>query len=815
MASHPTTTHPPSDRLTICLVGNPNCGKTTLFNELTGSRQSVGNWPGVTVEQKVGHFQCGARRITLVDLPGTYSIDVIDESLSIDEKITRDYLITQRPDLVINIVDASNLERNLYLTTEVLDTGIPMIVALNMVDVLRHRKIELDLPAIEKALDCPVVPIVASKGMGVDQLKAQLLVLLERPVHTRRRISYPAPIEQAIALLQPSLTALCARTRIDTRWLAVRLLEEDSLAQRLTPDTVLESLPEIKASMQSHLTEELGVIVADTRYDFIHKLVGVAVNRRNILSKHRTDLIDQWVLHRWLGLPIFFLVMYGLFFVTAAGSQFFIDFFDRVSAALVVDGLSSLLTHFGLNELTVFALANGIGGGIQVVATFIPVVTFLFLGLSLLEGTGYMARGAFVLDRSMRQIGLPGKAFVPLLMGFGCSVPAVLATRTLKHSRDRLLTMFLVPFMSCGAKLPVYALFAAAFFPDYAASLIFGLYLLGIAIAVLTGLIIKKKLLPGESSPFFIELPTYHIPTLRNVVIHTWHRLSSFIWGAGKIIVPMVLVLNMLNSITLDGKLDLEGVSENSVLSFVGKQITPLLSGFGITQDNWPASVGIFTGLLAKEATVGTLETLYSRIDSARANSLSAGDGRAAYTARELDETSKPITPNDPETINDPGSIDEPADGLHPVLAEIRDATVDLLTALPGIGNLLFDPLGVGNSLAEAQEAGDDSHSAMRAHFKGASGALAYLLFMLLYSPCAAALGAISRESNGRWTLFVILWSTGIAYATATLFYQAAHFSAHPLRAISWFAAIGLLFIATWAGLGWYGRRHTPTISNG
>lgn len=765
---------------TICLVGNPNSGKTTLFNQLTGSKQSVGNWPGVTVEQKIGSFTRNDTKITLVDLPGTYSIDVIDDSLSPDEKIARDYLITQSPDVVINIVDASNLERNLYLTTEVIDTGIPLIIALNMVDIVRHRRIEIDIPAISERLGCPVIPIVASKGIGLNELKDTLDECIKHPDRAAARIRYPSPVEKAISQLLPTLTPSATKTPVDPRWLAIRLLEDDSLAKQLASKEALSILPEIKHEMQTHLSEDLGIVIAGARYDFIHILANDTLNRRNVLSKRRTDAIDNLLLHRWLGLPFFLLVMYGLFFLTVAGSQFFIDFFDRVSAAVLVDGFSQLLSDLGSGDLLTLILANGIGGGVQVVITFIPIVAFLFLGLAILEDTGYMARGAFVLDRLMAAIGLPGKAFVPMLMGFGCSVPAILATRTLKHPRDRLLTIFILPFMSCGAKLPIYALFAAAFFPQHAITLIFSLYLIGIIVALISGLLVKNRLLPGESSPFFIELPTYHMPTLRNILLHTWHRLSDFIWGAGRIIVPMVLILNVLNSVTTDGKLDINGGSQNSVLSYVGQTITPLFSGIGITQDNWPASVGIFTGLLAKEATVGTLETLYAQIDT---------------QSIETDKATDLST--------------EPEEDHFSVMGEIVDASKELLFSLPGLGKMITDPVGIETSLEEAQSAGHGTIAAMHLRFKGAAGAFAYLLFMLLYAPCSAAIGAVYRESNFRWTSFVVFWSTGVAYALATVFYQLVYFQHHPVTSTVWLGGIALGSLLIWFWMGWHGRRQT------
>jgi ferrous iron transport protein B len=434
-----------------------------------------------------------------------------------------------------------------------------------------------------------------------------------------------------------------------------------------------------------------------------------------------------------------------------------IDFFDILAGTFFIDGMSALMNSLGIHSLLTFMVAEGLGGGIQVIATFIPIIATLFLGLSILESTGYMARGAFVLDRLMRFIGLPGKSFVPLLIGFGCSVPSVMATRTLKHPRDRLLTVLLAPFMSCGAKLPVYALFASVFFADNSAMIVFGLYLIGMLIAIFTGLIIKNTLLPGETSPFFMELPTYHLPVFRNIVILTWHRLKDFIWGAGKIIVPMVLVLNLLNAVDTHGNLDPEG-SQDSLLSIAGKTITPLFSGLGISEENWPASVGIFTGILAKEAVVGTLDALYSR----------------------MEETDSPSNSESDEEEEETFSLTQ---GISEAFSSLTQNFSELFGAL-------LDPLGIGGSLEEAQESQSSTKTAMQNSFDSTSGAFAYLLFILLYMPCAAAMGAVYRETGGRWALFVATWSTGLAYSVSTLFYQISRFTVHPLSSSIWIVSI-------------------------
>ncbi|MDD1629958.1 MAG: ferrous iron transport protein B, partial [Methylococcaceae bacterium] len=490
--------------------------------------------------------------------------------------------------------------------------------------------------------------------------------------------------------------------------------------------------------------------------------------------RHTTEKIDSIVLNRFLGIPVFLLVMYAMFMFTINIGSAFVDFFDQSVGALLVDGLSEVLTGVNLPQWLIVLITNGAGGGIQVVATFIPIIGFLFMFLSALEDSGYMARAAFVMDRFMRMIGLPGKSFVPMIVGFGCNVPAIMATRTLENQRDRILTNLMNPFMSCGARLPVYALFAAAFFPVGGQNLVFGLYLLGIAVAVLTGLIMRHTLFKGESAPFIMELPAYHLPTVRGVFIRTWDRLKSFLFNAGKVIVPMVLVLNFLNALGTDGSFGQEN-SNKSVLSEIGRGLTPAFKPMGIEKDNWPATVGIFTGVLAKEAVVGTLDALYSQL----ATNNSAGSDKAPFNLKEA----------------------------------LLAACATVPENLSAIADNLLDPLGLNigtvddiSSAASEQEVKTDTFAAMQHSFDGKAGAFAYLLFILLYAPCVAATAAIYRETNTGWTLFVVFWTTGIAYMTATIFYQAMTYSQHPQYSLVWISGLLIAFLMVLVGLWLTGK---------
>jgi len=758
---------------TVGVVGNPNCGKTTLFNALTGAKQHVGNWPGVTVEKKTGEYSFDHKLIELVDLPGTYSLEAADDQVSLDEKVARDYVASQQADLIINIVDASNLERNLYLTSQLIEMQVPMILALNMMDAVKQRGIKIDIDFLEDFLGCPVIPITASVKGGLGTLKSAInSAAIAKPIPSVK-INYVPALEQAITDISPSLTETAQQHRCDLRWLAVRLLEDDTLAKQIAGTTLLPTVVQLQRRVEAETDDEIDILAADARYGFVNELAAGAVCKLNEVSRHTTDKIDSIVLNRFLGIPVFLLVMYAMFMFTINIGSAFVDFFDQAVGALLVDGLGLALTNLNWPQWLIVLITKGVGGGIQVVTTFIPIVGFLFMFLSALEDSGYMARAAFVMDRFMRMIGLPGKSFVPMIVGFGCNVPAIMATRTLESQRDRILTNLMNPFMSCGARLPVYALFAAAFFPVGGQNLVFGLYLLGIAVAVLTGLIMRHTLFKGESTPFIMELPAYHMPTVRGVFIRTWDRLKAFLFNAGKVIVPMVLVLNFLNALGTDGSFGQEN-SNKSVLSEIGRSLTPAFKPMGIEKDNWPATVGIFTGVLAKEAVVGTLDALYSQ--------LATPDAAADKAPFNLEQA-------------------------------LIDACLTVPKNLHDVADNLLDPLGLNigtvddvAAAASEQEVNAGTFAAMQQSFDGKAGAFAYLLFILLYAPCVAATAAIYRETNLNWTLFVALWTTGIAYMTATVFYQTMTYSRHPDYSLIWISGVTIAFSAVLLGLWLLGK---------
>ena len=772
--------------LTIAVAGNPNCGKSALFNSFTGIRQKTGNWPGVTVDRKQGFFDLNNQMVTVYDLPGIYSLD----ASSIDEEVTRDYLLSQDADLILNVVDAANLERNLYLTAQLLEMGVPIVLVVNMMDVARKRGITIDAKKLSHELGCPVVPVVAIKNEGIDELKLEILAVTNGEHTGGFRLAHDEIVEQAIAdllpklenrnvenynlenhnLKNPSLEKDGPSSNTNLHWLALKLLESDPHAEQQCEAALLDEVAHWRAVIEERAGEEADIHIADSRFSHAHTLAQTVVHEKGKVGKTLTDKIDSLVLSPIFGVPFFLFVMYLMFMFTINIGGAFIDFFDGIAGAIFVDGLSEVLGGIGIPDFLRIVLANGLGGGIQVVATFIPIITALYLFLSAVEDSGYMARAAFVMDRFMRSIGLPGKAFVPLIVGFGCNVPGIMATRTLENERERKLTILMNPFMSCGARLPVYALFVAAFFPTNGQNLVFALYMIGIIVAVLTGFLMKRTILSGESSGFMMELPPYHMPTLKGILLRTWDRVRLFIKDAGQVIVVMVLVINVLSSIGTDGSMSHDNTSK-SVLATISKTVTPVFSPMGIEEDNWPAVLGIISGVLAKEVVVGTLDTLYSQL------------------AREDSDA--------PDT-------EEPFDFWQ----AINDAAATVPENLAAVTDMLGDPLqmdiGDVDSLeaaAEAQEVDNATFGAMIKRFDGQAGAFAYLLFVLLYFPCVAVIGAIRREAGTSWAVFVAIWTTTIAYIVASSYYQISTYSQHPLFSGLWLGGTALFVIAILYGL--------------
>jgi ferrous iron transport protein B len=654
-----------------------------------------------------------------------------------------------------------------------------MILVLNMMDAVKRRGIKIDIDAMSAQLGCPVIAISAATKQGIPALKTAINQSAVHQVIPTITISYIKQLENTIAQLQPKLSVIAQQYPCDARWLTLRLLENDTLAQRIAGVEFYKLATQFQQQIEDETDDEIDILTADGRYEFVNQLVKQVVCKLNEVSRHTSEKIDRIVLNRFLGIPIFLLVMYVMFLFTINIGSAFVDFFEQIVGAFLIDGLGAWLNAVNCPSWLNVLLTQGVGSGMQVVATFIPIVGFLFLFLSVLEDSGYMARAAFVMDRFMRFLGLPGKAFVPMIVGFGCNVPAIMATRTLENPRDRILTNLMNPFMSCGARLPVYALFAAAFFPINGQNIVFGLYLLGIGVAVLTGLIMRHTLFKGETTPFIMELPTYHLPTLQGIFIRTGDRLKSFILNAGRVIVPMVLILNFLNALGTDGSFGRENTNQ-SVLSHIGRSLTFVFEPMGIREDNWVATVGIFTGVLAKEAVVGTLDALYGQLDMP------------------LEVVEKP-----------PFDLEE----------SLKQAALTIPQNLSDVTNRLLDPLGLNigalndeQTSASKQNVNTATFKAMQHSFDGQAGAFAYLLFILLYSPCVAATAAIYRETSAAWATFTAIWTTSLAYFTATLFYQIATFDAHPENTLLWVLTIGGIFLLVILIL-WQKGRHEAQMA--
>ena len=720
---------------TIAIAGNPNCGKTALFNALTGSNQIVGNWPGVTVEKKEGSFKLDNHTIRVVDLPGIYALFANSE----DERAALDYLLKGEADLVVNILDATNLERNLFLTSQLMEKGVPMVLAVNMMDIAAQRGVHIDLKKLEEILGVTAVGLTAVSPKSCEGFVNDLHKLLHssNELPLPKAVKHSEVLEKLIADISGTLEPVAKELGATPRWTAVQYLEHSARVLEVA-DRLGVTIPHDK--IEEDLGEEVEFALADSRYSYARNIV-TQVIRDNTNKRTRTDKLDKIFLNRILGIPLFLVAMYLVFWFAVTVGSAFIDFFDILVGGIFVDGLTQLLEAIHAPGFVVALLANGLGAGIQTVSTFIPVIFFMFLCLSFLEDSGYMSRAAFVADRFMRFLGLPGKAFVPMIVGFGCSVPALMGTRTLENKRERFLTLFLVPFMSCGARLPVYALFGAAFFGKAAGNLVFAIYVVGIVIALLYGLLLRKTLFVGKESTFIMELPPYHLPKFRNLFRHAWLRLREFIFRAGKIVLIMVTVLGFMGSIGTDGSFG-NSDNEKSVLSVVGSAITPVFEPFGVEKDNWPASVALFTGLFAKEAIVGTLNSLYSIEDQAGSDE-AEGEEEEGFSLK----------------------------------ATAKEALVSIPENLAGIFGKLANPLGVEEAIEESGDAENEEIASaltgMRAHFKlGKFQVFAYLLFILLYVPCLAALGTAFRELGKFYGTLMTVFQTAIGWSLSVLFFQ-------------------------------------------
>ena len=607
----------------IALAGNPNCGKTTLFNELTGSKQHVGNWPGVTVDKKEGVYKKN-KEVVILDLPGTYSLS----PYSAEEIVARDYIVKDKPDAVINIVDGASIERNLYLSLQIMETRIPMVIAMNMMDEVEARGDKIDCQKLSQVLGVPVVPIVARNGRGLTELMDAALRAAEKHEKPERMSLFGEDLENAIAGIAD---VLGDRDSDESWWKAIKLVENDQVVAETLEPAKASSVKELVDSANKSADGDAEAKIADIRYQYIGRIVGECVrkaNRGHVETK--SDKMDKILTNRILALPIFAVVMYVMFACTFSENFLFIEGLPSPGVWLagivetvwevVAESVAGVVEGMGASEWAV-GLVSSCLDGIGAVAGFLPLVLVLFLLLSFLEDSGYMARVAFVMDRIFRHFGLSGRSFIPMLMGFGCSVPALMASRTLESDKDRKITMMITPFMSCGAKLPIYAMFAATLFADSnQTAIVFSIYMLGIVTAVVGALILNKFAFKSDASHFIMELPQYRVPTLKSVLIHAWEKVKGFAVKAGTVIFASTVLIWFLSNFNMSGMCDME----ESLLASIGNGIKWIFAPLGWA--DWRASVGVVTGWIAKENIVATFGQVFGNVSDEVVEAVMAGE---------------------------------------------------------------------------------------------------------------------------------------------------------------------------------------------
>ena len=589
----------------LALAGNQNCGKTTLFNQLTGSNQHVGNFPGVTVEQKSGQVR-GQKNCTVVDLPGIYSL----RPYTAEEIVTRDYILRQKPDGIINIVDATNLERNLYLTLQLLTLRVPMVLALNMMDELTGNGGSIDVKKMAQTLGIPVVPICAATADGVSELVDEAVRAAEGKILPQvYDFCEPGPVHRCIHAVCHQIEDHAQAAGICTRFAATWLIEGDaSMEEVLRLDQNEKELIEHSVlQMEQERGLDRNAALADMRYSFIEKLVKDAVVKPKESRQHKRSVqADKILTGKYTAIPIFIGVMFLIFFLTFHVIGAFLSDLLALGIDRLTQIVDAALTAYGLNPVVQSLIIDGIFEGVGSVLSFLPVIVTLFFFLSILEDTGYMARVAFVMDKLLRRIGLSGKSIVPMLIGFGCTVPAVMATRTLPSERDRTMTILLTPFMSCSAKIPIYGFFSAAFFPEHAALVMIALYLFGILMGILAALVLEKTAFRGRPVPFVMELPNYRLPSVKSVALLLWEKAKDFLERAFTVIFLATIVIWFLQS--FDTRLNVVTDSAGSLLAIIGRHIAPVFAPLGFA--DWRCAAALISGFIAKESVVSTLEIL-------------------------------------------------------------------------------------------------------------------------------------------------------------------------------------------------------------
>jgi len=585
--------------MNIALIGNPNAGKTTLYNQLTGANQTVGNWPGVTVEKKIGKLKSKEIQADIVDLPGIYSLSTI----SLEEEIASNYIMDREMDLIINIVDASSLERNLFLTYQLLDSNIPIIIALNGMDIIDKNKEIIDHEALSKELGVPVVPISASKKIGIEKLIHEVETF---NIHqTRSSVQYNDAIEKVIEDFNHY---------INDRFLSIRFFEDglDTLVHTDVDEKDQPKLIKLYHDAKNDFELDIDMVLPDARYNKIIKLISNTYERNDLIKETTTDKIDKILTHKYFGLPIFAMIMFSVFFLAFGPlgtyiTDQFVWLIDQFFI-FIINGIDSL----GMSPYISSLITKGVFGGLAAVVGFLPQLMILFLAMAVLEDSGYMSRAAFIMDRALRRFGLSGKSFIPMLIGFGCSVPAITATRTLDKDEDRKITSMIIPFVSCGAKAPIYGVFAGALFMNGSYIVVFSMYLIGLLVAILSAILFKKTIFKSASANYIMELPQYRKPTVKNTWLHTWERSKDFLMKAGTILLASFIIIWFLSYFGIvDGQFKLltDDQISQSFLGHIGRAILPVFKPIGF--NDWRSTVAILSGFVAKESVVGTLGILY------------------------------------------------------------------------------------------------------------------------------------------------------------------------------------------------------------
>jgi len=717
--------HEKAPALTVAIAGNPNAGKTTLFNALSGARQHVGNWPGVTVEKKEGGFEYQGRSIHIVDLPGTYSLT----AYSMEEVIARDYILTESPDVVVNIVDASNLERNLYLTVQLLELGAPVIIVLNMVDVAEARNILIDHEQLGVLMGVPVVPMVARTGKG----KAELMsAVLDPPPPSQLRVNYGRDLENAIEKMRQFMESHPADKppRAGLRHAAVKLLENDAVYEKkireLYGGDIMDLRDRHAARIEQRLADDTETLLVDRRYGYISGLIREVVSRPAIDKRTMTDNIDAVLTHRVLGLPFFIFAMWATFQLTFSLGILPMKWLDMFFGWMGAQ-FSALLGDTLLGSLIVDGVIGGVGG----VLSFMPNIMILFLAIAMLEDTGYMARAAFIMDKVMHKLHLHGKSFIPLLVGFGCSVPAIMATRTLENRKDRIVTILVTPLMSCGARLPVYVLLAGAFFSHGSAgNVIFSVYIIGILFAILLARLFRTKLLKGDTTPFVMELPPYRMPTFKSVVLHMWERAWMYMKKAGTTLLGIAIIMWAL-------------------ITF---------------PTTFPGQSRMERDLEQRNAAVAQ-----------RAQTLGAASGADAQYRQLLKAASEQERAISSEHLRHSyagyvGRFLEPA--LRPIGFDWKTG-IALISGFAA-KEVIVSTMGIIYSVGESSDSTDELADALRADpIFSPLTAYVLMLFTLLTIPCMATVAVILRETGSwKWTAFSLGYHTVLAWTVCFVVYQ-------------------------------------------